>query len=188
MKRYFSYVLVLMLLLGAGAAMAQEEAAAQGDSDWGNPMDWVGKDAAAVKLPLLDGGELDTEALKGDKVVVLDFWATWCPWCVKSTEHVVERYNQYKDKGVDFYMVAVGQGKEPVAKFVEAKELKVPMALDSERKASDTYWVDYIPHVVIIGKDGKVAAVAIGEDKIGAAIDETLERLLSEAPAEAPAE
>lgn len=186
MKTTLRYLMTFALVLACGTAMAQDEEA------WGNPMDWVGKDAAAVKLPLVDGGELDTEAYEGKKVVVLDFWATWCPWCVKSTEHLVKRVEEYKDKDVAFYMIAVGQGREPVAKYIESKGLKVPMALDTDRKASDAYFVDYIPHVVVIDKDGKVSAVAIGEDKVGPAIDEALKALLAEggeaATEEAPAE
>lgn len=149
------------------------------------PRDMAGMEAPAVKLNLLKGGELDLSAHRGKEFVVLDFTTTWCPWCVKSTQHVQERAEQYKDKPVAFYMIHFGEEKETVEKFVEKKKINVNVALDPDREAADDYLVDYIPQIVVVDKEGKIVSVAIGEDEVGPAIDKALADAFGDASAEA---
>ncbi len=166
----------VMFLPMALLAMGILAGAAQAEEVWGKPEDVVGKPAPAVTLDLLGGGKLDLAEFKGKKFVVLDFWATWCPWCRKSTEKFVATAKAYADKDVVFYKVAVGQDAKAVGEYWEKNKIEAKVALDSERKASDAYWVDLIPHIVVIDKEGKVVRVAVGEDKVGAALDEELEK------------
>lgn len=154
------------------AAQAPEQTPAADD-----PKSLIGKQAPALKLPLLAGESLNSEDFLGKKFLVLDFWATWCPWCRNSTDKFVELSKKYADKEIGFYMVSVGEKREAVAAYFEKNPVEAQIALDSERAVSDQYLVDYIPHVVIIGKDGKVLDVAIGEDKVAAALEKTLEEL-----------
>ncbi len=147
------------------------------------PRDMAGMEAPAVKLDLLKGGALDLASHRGKEFVVLDFTATWCPWCVKSTQHVQERAEQYKDKPVAFYMIHFGEEKETVEKFIEKQKVSVNVALDPEREAADAYLVDYIPQIVVVDKEGKIVAVAIGEDEVGPAIDKALADAFGEEPA-----
>ncbi|MFM1918835.1 MAG: hypothetical protein RLZZ303_469 [Candidatus Hydrogenedentota bacterium] len=145
-----------------------------------NPRDLAGKEAPAVKLDLLKDGQLDLSSHKGKEYVVLDFTTTWCPWCVKSTQHIEERAKQYKDKPVAFYMIHFGEEKETVEKFIKKKGISVPVALDPDRAVADDYLVDYIPQVVVVDKEGKIVSVAIGEDEVGPAIDEALAKAFGE--------
>lgn len=156
-------------LLIALPAIAEEEA-------WGKPADLLDKPAPAFTLDLLGGGTLDLAAYKGKKMVVLDFWATWCPWCRQSTEKFVEASKKYADRDVAFYMIAVGQEADVVGDYWQKNKVEAKVALDPGRKASDPYFVDLIPHVVIIDKEGKVVRVAVGEDKVAEALDEELEK------------
>lgn len=172
LNRHVMFVTFAAVLISFGA-WAQEE---KPETPWGKPADLLGKEAPEVKLPLLGSDkELNLADHRDKQYVVLDFWTTWCPWCRKSTEHFVKRMEQYKDQKVAFYMVSIGEMPEVVQEYMEKNDLKVNMALDSERNLADRYWVDYIPHIVVIDPSGKVVKVAVGEDKIGPAIDEALE-------------
>lgn len=165
-------MIIPAILLAFGALTT----AAAAEEVWGKPEDLLGKPAPAVTLDLLGGGKLDLAEFKGKKFVVLDFWATWCPWCRKSTAKFVETAKAYADKDVVFYKVAVGQDAKAVGEYWEKNKVEAKVALDSERKASDAYWVDLIPHIVVIDKEGKVVRVEVGEDKVGVALDEELEK------------
>lgn len=146
-----------------------------------DPQTLVGKEAPQITLPLLGGGELDLSKHKGKEVVVLDFWASWCPWCRKSTEHFVKVAEQYKGKDVAFYIVAVRDKEEKIKAYMEENKITAKIALDPERKMADPYIVDGIPHIVVIDKDGKISKVAVGEDKVGPAMEEGLKAALGEA-------
>jgi len=163
MKRLFAAATLLTAMLLAMPALADDD-----------PQSLVGKDAPQVKLPLLGGGELDLSAFKGKKYVVLDFWASWCPWCRKSTEHFLKTAEKYKDKDVAFYMVAVRDKEEAIKKYLTDNKIAPQLALDPKREMADPYLVDGIPHIVVIDKDGKIVKVAVGEDKVGPAMEEAL--------------
>lgn len=163
MNRLFAAASLLVVLFIAAPALADDD-----------PQSLVGKDAPQVKLPLLGGGELDLAALKGKKLVVLDFWASWCPWCRKSTEHFLKTAEKYKDNDVAFYMVAVRDKEEAIQKYLRDNNIAPKLALDPKRDMADPYLVDGIPHIVVIDKDGKIVKVAVGEDKVGPAMEEAL--------------
>jgi thiol-disulfide isomerase/thioredoxin len=123
----------------------------------------LGAAAPAVELDLLDGGKLSLADYKG-KVVVLDFWATWCPPCVEGLPVVSKIAADLKDKGVVFFAVNQQESPETIRKFLEKKGLKIPVALD-KGKAARAYAVSGIPQTVLIGKDGTVQAVHVGYDE-----------------------
>lgn len=126
------------------------------------PSPWQGKRAPPFKLPLLDGGELDLAALSGKKVVVLDFWATWCGPCVKALPILAEVTKAYQDRGVEFFAVNVRENPDRIKRFLERKKIVCPVALDTQGKVGDLYEVDGIPQTFIIGRDGVIASVHVG--------------------------
>ncbi len=160
-------------LLVAGAAWAQDKEAPKP-----NPKDLEGKPAPAIELDLLGGGTLNLDDFKGKKYVVLDFWGTWCPWCVKATEHFEAARERWSEKDVAFFMVSLGDTKETLEKFVEKHKLKSEIAMDPDFTTLPDYLVDYVPHIVVINKEGKIVRVEIGEDDVGPAIEETLTKEL----------
>ena len=94
--------------------------------------------------------------------MIVDFWATWCGPCVKGLPKVTKVAEAFKDKGVVFYAVNVGEEPEKVKAFMDKKSWSFTAVSDKENKVSETYGVTGIPHTVIIDKKGVVRQVHIG--------------------------
>jgi thiol-disulfide isomerase/thioredoxin len=125
------------------------------------PHPLVGQPAPEVKLDLLDGGKLDLAELKG-KVVILDFWATWCGPCTQAMPIIDQVAEKYKDKGVLLYAVNLREEADDIKKFLEQAELELPVALDKDGEVGTAYKADAIPQTVLVGKDGSVQVVRVG--------------------------
>jgi peroxiredoxin len=122
-----------------------------------------GKPAPNFKLEGLDGKSISLADLKG-KVIVLDFWATWCGPCRLSLPHLDKLYQAQKEKGLQVFALDQQEGKDEVEAFVKKTGLTVPVLLDSEGKVGNQYGVTGIPQTVVIGKDGKIARIFVGFD------------------------
>jgi len=92
-------------------------------------------------------------ALKG-KIVVVEFWATWCPPCRQSIPHLIKMQSKYQDKGV----VILGLTNEPllaVKAFAEKMKMNYPIGTGS--KSAGVYGVEGLPTAFVIGVDGKIS-------------------------------
>jgi thiol-disulfide isomerase/thioredoxin len=118
----------------------------------------VGKPAADFKLPLLDGGTFQLAHEKG-KIVVLDFWATWCGPCVRSLPGLIQSMSPFPPDRVTFVGIDQDEPASVVKQFLETRGWKMAVALDDGSRVGRQYGADAIPHTVIIGTDGKVAWV-----------------------------
>jgi thiol-disulfide isomerase/thioredoxin len=121
-----------------------------------------GKPAPAIALDTLDGGELDLAALQGEKIVLLDFWATWCGPCRSSMPAVAEVAREFADRDVVLYAVNQNEDPQLIRAFLDDMKLDVNVALDPAYQAGRAYEVTGIPQLVIVGKDGIVQAVHVG--------------------------
>ncbi|MCC7529362.1 MAG: DUF2092 domain-containing protein [Candidatus Melainabacteria bacterium] len=121
----------------------------------------VNKPAPAFDLDTVDGAKFNLASQKG-KVVVLDFWATWCGPCTMALPIITEVTSSLKDKNVVFLAVNIQETPEQIKQFLDKKNLKVSVGLDTEGKVAELYQVRGIPQTVIVGKDGNVAEVHIG--------------------------
>ncbi len=147
-----------------------------------DPEDLVGEDAPDFEIALLDGNDFKLSAVKGKKVVVLDFWATWCTPCVKALPEVRAATDALKDKGV--VLVAVNQGERPadIQGFLKKRKWTgLTVGLDPESEVGDQFGVQGIPQTVIIDKEGVIREVHVG---YGPNLEKRLLRELKEILAE----
>ena len=108
----------------------------------------------------LEGTSHALSSYKG-KVVLLDFWASWCPPCRAEIPHLVNIYNAYKDKG----LVIIGVGLDKRANLVKIqRELKIDytVLVDEKSEVGRLYDVKGIPRTLILDKEGRIAADHVG--------------------------
>jgi len=120
----------------------------------------VGKPAPDVSWTLLDGTTQKLADHKG-KVVVLDFWATWCGPCVMGLPKISAVPKKYADQGVVFVACDIEEAKGGVEKFLARKKLEIACAI-VDQKFAKPFQVSGIPHTVMVGKDGVIRKVHIG--------------------------
>jgi len=153
----------------------------------GDTSPMLGKMAKGFKLPLLGGGDFDLDQEKG-KIVVLDFWATWCGPCVQSLPGLIEAMSAFPADRVKLIGVNQSEPAEEVKRFLETHGWKLTVVMDGSLSVARQYGVEGIPHTVIVGPDGKVAWVKTGGSDDETEASETVKKLLAAAPApDAPA-
>ena len=96
-----------------------------------------------------------------DKPVYLNFWATWCPPCVKELPHIQAKYEQYKDR-IHFLAISVDSEQEAPAQFNSSKGYTFTVGYGNEREISRAYNIEAIPASYIIGTDGTIKAQIVG--------------------------
>ena len=97
------------------------------------------------------------DVLKG-KVVVLEFWATWCGPCIEAVPHLNDLADEFKEKSVQF--IAITDEKESVVQpFLKRKAMRAWVGLDTDRSMFKDYGVSGIPHTVVVGTNGVIAWV-----------------------------
>lgn len=120
--------------------------------------------APAATFTTLEGKPVALADLRG-KVVLVNFWATSCPGCIKEMPGMVETYTQYKDRG--FEIIAVAMSYDPpnyVLSFVKTRQLPFPVALDVDGAHARAFGnVQLTPTSFIIGKDGRILEQKLGE-------------------------
>ncbi|MDR2313289.1 MAG: TlpA family protein disulfide reductase [Spirochaetaceae bacterium] len=106
-------------------------------------------------LPLLEGGNISLSALKG-KVVLLNFWATWCPPCRAEMPSMETLYRRFKNRNFEILAVDFAERPADVQRFVRSNNYSFPVALDSSGKVSGLYGVRSIPTTYILDRDGRI--------------------------------
>jgi thiol-disulfide isomerase/thioredoxin len=132
------------------------------DSDEENPSaKLIGQPAPAFALKDMDGKPISLASLKG-KVVVLDFWATWCGPCREGLPHIEALAKQHAADPVRVFAINREEKEDVVKAFITETKLSLPVLLDGDGATAHAYLVNGIPATIIIGKDGKVAASFVG--------------------------
>ncbi len=123
-----------------------------------------GMQAPDFTVKMFDGSKVSLADLKG-KVVLVNFWATWCPPCrqelARVEKEIIERF-----KGQDFVFLPIsrGESKDKVAAFREKMGYSFPMGLDMDQSIFKKFATNYIPRNFLVGRDGKVVLASVGYD------------------------
>lgn len=112
--------------------------------------------APDFSIESLDKGKLYTfNDFKG-KSIIMFFFTTWCPYCVKKVPQLNLNQDTYKKQQIQLIVVNVGESRRKVKSFVEAKNLSLDVFLDTESKTAAKYGVVGVPTFVLIAPDGTV--------------------------------
>lgn len=139
-----------------------------------------GGQAPDFSLNDLDGVEVRLSNLRG-KVVLLEFWATWCPPCRESIPAMNELYKNYNDKGLVLLGISVDKGQnivEDIRAFIREYSIQYPIAIDS-KNVNTLYGVYSIPTLILIDREGKIVLKNIGfSPEMEKRLSSEIERLL----------
>lgn len=176
----FAGSLCAALLLAGAFAFAGPKAAPKGGAEAGDTMALEGKPAPEFAGKTLDGKDVKLSSEKGS-VVLMDYWATWCPPCREGLPHIQELAMD-KDlaaKGLKVWAINSKEGKDKVEPFMKRMNLSMMVPMDPKGEFGKAYMVRGIPTTVIVGRDGNIKKVFIGfgpgqGDKIKEAVEAAL--------------
>jgi len=128
-------------------------------------------------LERLTGGQIALADYRGEKPVILDFWASWCPNCRRDMPVLSRFYRQYKDQ-IEVIGVNLQENRSAVERYINSANIAFPIALDPAGLASRAYGVRYTNTHVLVNKDGTLFQVIPGditEASIKALIENNIE-------------
>jgi peroxiredoxin len=120
----------------------------------------IGQVAPEINLPSLNGTEIKLSSLKG-KIVLIDFWASWCGPCRKEMPNVVKAYAKFKSKGFEIYGVSLDDSKDRWEEAVAKDGITWPQVSDLRKWDGEVvrnYNINSIPFTVLLDRDGKIIA------------------------------
>jgi peroxiredoxin len=150
--------IILILFLISSALIAQDDVASSTLLNLGDRL-------PSFNVPSLSGGTYSSNELKG-KVILINFWATWCPPC-RAEFPLLQKdiYDTIKES--NFRVMAISRGEEidTVKNFIDKYKYTFPVYLDKEAKVYNLFANKYIPRNFVIGKDGIVKWASTGFKK-----------------------
>ena len=169
-------IIAVIFLLPSCGNRSAKGSASQSDS---TTLVKVGDPAPDFSIALFDGSHLTLSELRG-KVVLLNFWATWCPPCRQELTRVQKNLiDRFAGRDFLFLPVSRDEKRSDVAAFREKTGYTFPMGLDSTRTIYDRYATNFIPRNYLIDRDGRIITATIGYspeefDELIAAIERAL--------------
>lgn len=131
----------------------------------------AGAEFPGIEGKSLDGAAVSTAAFKG-KVVLVDFWATWCPPCRDEIPRVFAAYEKYHAKGFEVLAVSLDQNEADLKKFVEEKKLPWPQIYEGADAIAEKFGIESIPSTYLLGADGKIIAVGLRGEALAQKLEE----------------
>jgi thiol-disulfide isomerase/thioredoxin len=113
------------------------------------------------ELELLGGKPTKLSSYRGS-VVLLNFWATWCPACREEIPSMEKLYSTLKKKGLVIVAVDLAESRDVVRSFVTENKMTYPVLLDTAGSVGALYGARSLPTTYIIGRDGRILARTIG--------------------------
>lgn len=126
----------------------------------------------------LAGNPLSISKFKG-KVVLIDFWATWCPPCVMQMPDIQKAYNKFHDQGLEVVGVSLDDEKGKLEQFLKARKIPWPQFFDGkhwQNKLAVKYGINQTPTTFLVDKDGKIIKKLNFDDNLDTVIAEALRK------------
>lgn len=138
------------------------------------------RQAPSLSLPTLDSGQVDLASLKG-KVVMVNFWTTWCPPCVKEIPSLQRLYRATREHGLEILAVDVGETPETMRKFLADKPVDFPVLMDLDGVALKRWGVHAFPTTLVLDRQHRIRYAVFGAFEWDSPeVLETLEPLLNQ--------
>lgn len=118
----------------------------------------VGSVAPLFSVKDMDGKIVNLAQFKNQNFVLIDFWASWCKPCREENPHLISIYNEFKDKGLEIISISRDENLQSWQKVISQDEmnwLNISI-VENESNIEKEYFVQGIPHKVLIGKNGKI--------------------------------
>ena len=156
------YILTIVLLIVTVVAQAQPK---------------KGSKAPEIALPNAKGEVIKLSSLLG-KIVVIDFWASWCRPCREANRDMRNLYKKYKDKGLEVYGISIDDNESAWKYAIEQDKITWLQVLDKLASQGDEltqiWGIRFIPSTFLIDREGKVVAVRPAIDKLDKMLDKML--------------
>ncbi len=154
--------LMIFLPSGEAAAAAEEPATEQAAEESEYDVVAVGDLAPDFTLPMYGGGEVKLSDLRG-KVVLLNFWATWCPPCMQELSTVQQEIiDRFAGQEFAFIFASRGDTEEQIAKTRADRGFDFPMAMDKDEAVFHLFAKKGIPHNYLIDREGRIVHIELG--------------------------
>jgi thiol-disulfide isomerase/thioredoxin len=130
-----------------------------------------------IKLPDVKGDSISLASLKG-KVVLLDFWASWCMPCRAANKKLVKLYDKYKSQGFEIYSVSVDDNKRDWTKAIEKDKITWLQVNDPRNwgaQSAVTWDISVLPSTFLINKKGDVVAMDLSEKSMDSQVRNLLQ-------------
>jgi len=152
MKKHFSLQIFILSLIAAFFLMVSAEVSAEMQA---------GDTAPGFELQDINGKTVSLSSFKG-KPLVLNFWATWCPYCRKERAHLVSLYEKYRGKDLVVISISTDRSIDKLKSFMENNPAPFIVLSDSSGMISSTYGVRGFPTSFIVDRNGKIVRELVG--------------------------
>ncbi len=162
MKRYIFVFLLFLFLVISGCGKAKAKNKINTKKKTTEEKVGLAKSMIAPDFTLKDiEGNSHTLSEYRGKVVLVDFWATWCFPCIIEIPHFVKLYNQYKERGFVILGASLDNNEKRLKNFIKNQAINYPVLVNA-RKVSVIYAVQGIPTAYLIDKDGRITEKFVG--------------------------
>jgi peroxiredoxin len=139
------------------------------------------RQAPPLRLPTLEGTTIDLASLRG-RVVLVNFWTTWCPPCVEEIPSLQRLYAATRERGLEILAVDVGESPEQMREFLADKSIDFPVLMDTDASAFRAWGVHAFPTTLVLDRAHRIRYAVFGAFKWDSAeVLDTLEPLLGPA-------